>query len=40
MGIFASETICSQLANPETATHHGLKLLEPTLEQRQSTQAL
>jgi LacI family transcriptional regulator len=40
MGVFASETVCSQLASPQAATYHDLKLVDPTLEVRQSTQSV
>lgn len=38
MGVFASTAICNQLAQPEAAPLHDLKLLDPALEIRQSTQ--
>ncbi len=40
MGVFASEAICNQLAKQEAASHHDVKLADPTLEERQSTQAV
>ncbi|HZD32141.1 MAG TPA: LacI family DNA-binding transcriptional regulator, partial [Candidatus Angelobacter sp.] len=40
MGTFASATICDQLTGKAVESHSNLKLVYPTLEVRQSTQAL
>jgi LacI family transcriptional regulator len=40
MGVFASEAICNQLSQSETTSNRDLKLMDPALEQRQSTKAV
>jgi hypothetical protein len=40
MGMFASEAICRQLGGLEAASNHGLELMDPILEERQSTKTV